>query len=79
MLYPLEEPGYEARVAERQAGNVPLPYDDDDTVEHNLAFTVFLSPEQQEEVRNTSGVLEKRCLVAKYVKQFAMSSPRARG
>lgn len=71
MTHAVQDPDYEARVAKRKANKVPLPYSDDESVEHNTAFSVFLTSEQQAEVRGTADMLEKRRLIAKYTRQFA--------
>lgn len=74
---PVDDTAYDARVAERKANNVPLPYDDDEHLENNVAFAVFLSAEQQAEVRQTREVLDKRRLIAKYSRAFATNGSDA--
>ncbi|AOU98261.1 MULTISPECIES: hypothetical protein [Acidihalobacter] len=68
-----DELDYESRVSERKRNRIPLSETDDENLEHTLFFTVFLTPEQQAEVRGTDDYLEKRRLIVRYSEEFAES------
>lgn len=55
------------RVEERIAKDIPLPHEDDESLESNLLFR-FLSEEQQDRVKAASDPLQKRHLIAEFAK-----------
>jgi|GEM_PF-5274779 hypothetical protein len=68
ITYLNHEPEFIERVRERIAKGIPLPHEDDDSLESNLLFR-FLSAEQQEAIRSASDPDEKRRLKAKFLKE----------
>lgn len=67
------DPAFLDRVRERVSNRVPLPHDDDDSLENDLLFR-FLSKEQQAAIRAASDPDEKRRLKARFLKE---TSPEA--
>lgn len=70
----IHDSAYEARVAERKRNRIPLSKVDDEQIERNILFSVFLTHEQQEEVRRTNDYVRKRQLIVKYAREFAHGS-----
>lgn len=60
------EPEFIERVRERIAKGIPLPHEDDESLERNFLFS-FLSEEQKNQVRSASSALEKRRLKARFL------------
>lgn len=56
------------RIEERIANGVPLPHEDDDTLERNLLFRL-LTTEQQDRVKTEQDPLMKRQLIVRFIKQ----------
>lgn len=60
------EPEFIGRVRERIAKGVPLPHEDDESLERNLLFQ-FLTVEQQNVVRGEPDPLKKRHLISAFL------------
>lgn len=61
------------RVEERIRDGIPLPHEDDESLERSLLFKL-LKEDQQAQVRATQDILEKRRLVAGFL-QEAVAEP----
>jgi len=57
------------RVEQRIAEGIPLPHEDDDGLENFLLFR-FLSEQQQKQVKSTPDPIEKRHLIARFLKEI---------
>lgn len=57
------------RVEQRIAAGIPLPHEDDDSLERTLFFR-FLTEEQQSKVKATSDYLEKRHLMSRFLHEI---------
>lgn len=57
------------RVEQRIAAGTPLPHEDDESLERFLLFH-FLTEEQQSQVKATPDTLEKRHLIARFLKDI---------
>lgn len=68
VTYLNHEPEFIERVKERIAKGIPLPHEDDETLERDLFF-MFLSKEQQDAIRAATDPLEKRRLKARFLKE----------
>lgn len=58
------------RVQKRIKDSIPLPHEDDESLERNLIFKL-LTEEQQAQAKATQDVLEKRRLIAGFLQQQA--------
>lgn len=56
------------RIKQRIKGGIPLPHEDDEALEHNLIFKL-LSEKQQAQVKATQDALEKRRLIAGFMRE----------
>jgi len=63
------EPDFIERVRDRIAKGIPMPHEDDESLENNFLFS-FLSEEQKNQVRSASSALEKRMLKARFLKEL---------
>jgi len=68
VTYLNHDPAFIERVRERIANGVPLPHEDDESLEGGLLF-MFLSKEQQDAIRAATNADEKRRLKAKFLKE----------
>lgn len=60
------DPAFIERARERLANDVPLPHEDDESLERNLLFQ-FLTVEQQNVVRSEPDPLKKRHLISAFL------------
>ncbi|PZP51873.1 MAG: hypothetical protein DI596_14300 [Azospira oryzae] len=67
------DPAFIERVRERITKGIPLPHEDDDSIENDLLF-MFLSKEHQDAIRATADPMEKRRLKAKFLKETSPES-----
>ncbi|WP_126448382.1 hypothetical protein [Sulfuricystis multivorans] len=74
VTYLNHDPAFIERVRERIAKGVPLPHEDDDGLDGGLTF-LFLTEEQQRQVRDTTDPAEKRRLKAKFLRDNEKLSP----
>lgn len=69
ITYLNHDPAFIERVRERIAKGIPMPHEDDESLENNFLFS-FLSEEQKNQVRSASSALEKRMLKARFLKEL---------
>ncbi|GIX24742.1 MAG: hypothetical protein KatS3mg122_1973 [Caldimonas sp.] len=62
------DPAFIERVKARIAKGIPLPHEDDSSLETDLLF-MFLSKERQDAIRAAADPMEKRRLKAKFLKE----------